>query len=73
MHDDPVLQPRSGQRADVPELPGCFASSDTLNELFEPLQEGGMLSLIVQTDQGGCAVGTVRGTLLLPLVSSHSR
>jgi predicted RNase H-like HicB family nuclease len=25
--------------ADVPELPGCFASGDTLDELFESLQE----------------------------------
>jgi predicted RNase H-like HicB family nuclease len=26
--------------ADIPELPGCFASGDTLDELFESLQEG---------------------------------
>jgi predicted RNase H-like HicB family nuclease len=26
--------------ADVSELPGCFASGDTLGELFESLQEG---------------------------------
>jgi len=26
--------------ADVPELPGCFASGDTLDELFASLQEG---------------------------------
>lgn len=26
--------------ADVPGLPGCFASGDTLDELFESLQEG---------------------------------
>ena len=26
--------------ADVPELPGCFASGDTLDELFGSLQEG---------------------------------
>jgi predicted RNase H-like HicB family nuclease len=26
--------------ADVPELSGCFASGDTLEELFESLQEG---------------------------------
>lgn len=25
--------------ADVPELPGCFASGDTLDELFESLRE----------------------------------
>lgn len=26
--------------ADVPELPGCFATGDTLDELFASLQEG---------------------------------
>jgi predicted RNase H-like HicB family nuclease len=26
--------------ADVPELPGCFASGDTLDELFDSLREG---------------------------------
>jgi predicted RNase H-like HicB family nuclease len=26
--------------ADVPELPGCFASGDTLDELFGSLREG---------------------------------
>lgn len=31
--------------AGVPELPGCFASGDTLDELFESLQEGVALYL----------------------------
>ncbi len=35
--------------ADIPELPGCFASGDTLDELFESLQEGVALYL---TDDG---------------------
>jgi predicted RNase H-like HicB family nuclease len=26
--------------ADAPELPGCFASGDTLDELFDSLREG---------------------------------
>ena len=26
--------------ADIPELPGCFASGETLDELFASLQEG---------------------------------
>ena len=26
--------------ADVPELPACFASGDTLDELFDSLREG---------------------------------
>lgn len=26
--------------ADVPELPGCFASGDTFDELFDSLREG---------------------------------
>lgn len=35
--------------ADIPELPGCFASGDTLDQLFESLQEGVALYL---TDEG---------------------
>jgi len=35
--------------ADVPELSGCFASGDTLGELFESLQEGIALYLADQT------------------------
>jgi predicted RNase H-like HicB family nuclease len=31
--------------ADIPELPGCFASGDTLDELFESLKEGVALYL----------------------------
>lgn len=31
--------------ADVPELPGCFAAGDTLDELFESLREGVTLYL----------------------------
>ena len=31
--------------ADVPELPGCFASGDTLDELFDSLREGIQLYL----------------------------
>lgn len=31
--------------ADVPELPGCFASGDTLDELFNSLREGVQLYL----------------------------
>jgi len=38
--------------ADVPELPGCFASGDTLDELFESLQEG--VVLCVADGSGGC-------------------
>lgn len=34
-----------GYWIDVPELPGCFASGDTLAELFESLQEGVALYL----------------------------
>jgi predicted RNase H-like HicB family nuclease len=35
--------------ADVPKLPGCFASGDTLDELFDSLREGVQLYL----DEGG--------------------
>ncbi|HEX3733969.1 MAG TPA: type II toxin-antitoxin system HicB family antitoxin [Solirubrobacterales bacterium] len=31
--------------ADVPELPGCFASGDTLDELFDSLRDGVQLYL----------------------------
>lgn len=41
--------------ADVPELPGCFASGDTLDELFESLQEGVALYLADEGGQGGGA------------------
>lgn len=39
--------------ADVPELPGCFASGDTLDELFESLQEGVALYRADEGGQGG--------------------
>lgn len=35
--------------ADVPELPGCFASGDTLGERFESLQESVALYLADRT------------------------
>jgi predicted RNase H-like HicB family nuclease len=38
-----------GYWADVSELPGCFASGDTLDELFESLQEGIALYLADRT------------------------
>jgi predicted RNase H-like HicB family nuclease len=38
---------------DVPELPGCFASGDTLDELFEWLQEGVALYLADEGEQSG--------------------
>jgi predicted RNase H-like HicB family nuclease len=39
--------------AGVPELPGCFASGDTLDELFESLQGGVALYLADEGEQGG--------------------
>jgi predicted RNase H-like HicB family nuclease len=39
--------------ADVPELPGCFASGDTLDDLFESLQEGVALYLAGEDRQNG--------------------
>ncbi len=39
--------------ADVPELPGCFASGDTLDELFESLQEGVALYLDKEGERSG--------------------
>jgi predicted RNase H-like HicB family nuclease len=37
--------------ADVPELPGCFAAGDTLDELFDSLQEGVGLLLADKGEQ----------------------
>ena len=37
--------------ADVPELPGCFASGETLDELFASLQEGVALYLAGEGEQ----------------------
>jgi predicted RNase H-like HicB family nuclease len=39
--------------ADVPDLPGCFASGDTLDELFKSLQEGVALSLADEGEPRG--------------------
>jgi predicted RNase H-like HicB family nuclease len=39
--------------ADVPELPGCFASGDTLDELFESLQDGIALYLDDEGESSG--------------------
>ncbi len=39
--------------ADVPELPGCFASGDTLDQLFESLQEGIALYMADDGEQTG--------------------
>lgn len=48
--------------ADVPELPGCFASGDTLDELFESLQEGVALHLAGEDRTGPLYV--VRATMM---------
>jgi predicted RNase H-like HicB family nuclease len=40
-----------------PELPGCFASGETLDELFESLQEGAALYL---ADEGNKRSGPLR-------------
>jgi len=39
--------------ADVPELPGCFACGDTLDELFMSLQEGIALYVADEGERGG--------------------
>jgi predicted RNase H-like HicB family nuclease len=39
--------------ADVPELPGCFASGDTWDQLFDSLQEGITLYLSDEGKQNG--------------------
>jgi predicted RNase H-like HicB family nuclease len=37
--------------ADVPELPGCFASGDTLDELFNSAREGIQLYLADESNR----------------------
>jgi predicted RNase H-like HicB family nuclease len=45
--------------ADVPELPGCFASGDSLDELVDSLREG--IDLYLSDDQSaGTRVSTQR-------------
>jgi predicted RNase H-like HicB family nuclease len=39
--------------ADVAELPGCFASDETLDELFASLREGVALYLAGEGEQSG--------------------
>ena len=39
--------------ADVPRLPGCFASGGTLDELFESLREGIALYLAGEGEESG--------------------
>lgn len=39
--------------AEVPDLPGCFASGDTLDELFKSLQEGVALYLADEGEESG--------------------
>jgi len=39
--------------ADVPELPGCFASGDTLDELFNSVREGIQLYLAEEAPPSG--------------------
>jgi predicted RNase H-like HicB family nuclease len=45
--------------ADVAELPGCFASGDTLDELFASLREGIELCL----DDGDLSVTAVKAII----------
>ena len=42
-----------GYWADVPGLPGCFASGHTLDELFESLREGIAMHLAESGEGGG--------------------
>jgi predicted RNase H-like HicB family nuclease len=44
--------------ADIPELPGCFASGDTLDELFESLREGVALHSAEHKQGGSLHVAT---------------
>ncbi len=56
--------------ADVPELSGCFASGDTLEELFESLKEGIALYLGYEP---ASEVRIERRTVQAPLASPPNR
>ncbi len=43
--------------ADIPELPGCFASGDTFDELFDSLREGVRLYLAHDGSPNGDLAG----------------
>lgn len=50
--------------ADVPQLPGCFASGDTFDELFDSLKEG--VQLYLENDDRGTdeAPFQIKGAIL---------
>jgi predicted RNase H-like HicB family nuclease len=48
--------------ADVPKLPGCFASGENLDELFESLHEGIRLYLDEEDPAGGPSSQPLRVT-----------
>lgn len=56
--------------ADVPELSGCFASGDTLDELFESLREGVALYLGAEP---ASEESIERRTIQAPLASPPNR
>jgi len=56
--------------ADVPELPGCFASGATLDELFESLREG--IELYLGDEARGATQSTARPLRLTAAVLSDS-
>jgi predicted RNase H-like HicB family nuclease len=56
--------------AEVPELPGCFASGDTLSELFSSLNEG--IALYLDGRQSPRCSGETSGYLAFPL-NLHGR
>ncbi|MFM8793085.1 MAG: type II toxin-antitoxin system HicB family antitoxin [Solirubrobacterales bacterium] len=47
--------------ADVPELPGVFATGDTLDELFDSLREG--VVLVMGSDSGTDSVQLERAVI----------
>ncbi|HRV59277.1 MAG: type II toxin-antitoxin system HicB family antitoxin [Solirubrobacterales bacterium] len=47
--------------ADIPDLPGVFATGDTLDELFDSLEEG--VSSVLESESGSGTVN-VNGALI---------
>jgi predicted RNase H-like HicB family nuclease len=56
--------------ADVPELPGCFASGDSLDELLDSLREG--IDLYLSDDQSARSPTSARPLRMTAAVLSDA-
>ena len=57
--------------AEVPDLPGCFATGDDWNELLEAVQEA--ISVYVADDPDALKISDVQGAPERPIEVDHMR